>query len=64
VKWIGAHKITIGKMDTIIKYRKFKFVHIKTQFEKAKYQFTTDVRFLHGFEKFILGWMFIDLPVH
>jgi len=27
----------------------------------VKCKFTTDIRFLHGFEKLILGWMFIDL---
>jgi len=53
-------------MDTLIKQRKlkFKFVKVKTQFEKAKCQFTTDIRFLHGFEKLVLGWMFINLRVH
>ena len=32
-----------------------------TQFAKAKSQFTTDIRFLHGFEKLVLGWAFIDI---
>jgi hypothetical protein len=34
-----------------------------TQFVKAKSQFTTDIdiRLLHGFEKLILGWVFVDI---